>query len=274
MAVRLAQIGAMTYYEMRMLWRQRVLPTFVLSMIVMVSITLIAWKSMTATALPGGVAADSTLTQLANLAAFAGMFWPMVYVLILMLGSLAVADVIPRDRQLGVNALIDSTPLSRATYLIGKLCGVWAALLLGLAVAMAVVGVMGRWLVGVYDIGLYVRMWLGGIAPIGILYVGLGLLLTVPFASRRYATLFSLAYGLTCVLLMPFGLMSDATIWGLLNPARPYVYNYYWLGWLGGGFIVSTDYAAAQWSIVVGIIELLGVGALAWLWLRLRDHRE
>ena len=40
MILRLAQIGAMTYYEMRMLWRQRMLVVFTLSLIVLTGILL------------------------------------------------------------------------------------------------------------------------------------------------------------------------------------------------------------------------------------------
>jgi hypothetical protein len=274
MKLRLAQIGAMAYYETRMLWRQRVMPVFVLSTITICSVALAAWKAAAAEPLPDVAAANPALEQLANLAAFAGIFWPLIYSLLLLLGGLAVADVVPRDRQLGVRALIDSTPLTRATYLAGKLCGVWAAFFSGLSVTMVVVGVLGWWLVGPYNLGSYVQMWLGGMAPVVILYSGLGMLLTAPLSSRRMAVMLSLGYGLACLLLMSNSLSSDLTWWGLLNPARPYIYNYYWLGWLGGASIVTTDYAAAQWSIAAGLLQLLIAAMLVWLWLRWREGRE
>ena len=274
--LRLAQVSAMTYYEMRMLWRRRMLPVLVLSLIMIAGLALIAWRVLAKTDLPSEVLSNVLLVRLSNNVIIGYTFWPLAYILLLIMGGLLVADVVPRDGQLGVGIVIDSTPLARITYLSGKLCGAWAALLMGLAAAMVVIGVLGWLIVGPYDIGVYARMWIGGLMPLGLLHVGLCLLLTAPLPTRRKAIMLGLVYGVICVLLLQGGSgVSAATAWGLLNPARPYALYYYWLGWMGELSLLDTaiGYAEARWSIAIGVLELGLVGLCVWAWLRAREGR-
>ncbi|CAG0932477.1 hypothetical protein TFLX_02609 [Thermoflexales bacterium] len=276
MTLRLAQISAMTYYEMRMLWRRRMPPVLVLSLIMTAGLALIAWRVLAKTDLPNEMLSNVLLVRLSNNVIIGYTFWPLAYILLLIMGGLLVADVVPRDGQLGVGVVIDSTPLARITYLSGKLCGAWAALLMGLTAAMVVIGLLGWLIVGPYDIGVYAWMWIGGLVPLGLLHVGLCLLLTVPLPTRRKAIMLSLVYGVICVLLLQGGSsISAATAWGLLNPARPYALYYYWLGWLGelSLFDTAIGYVEAQWSIVIGVLEFSMVGLFVWAWLRWREGR-
>ncbi len=272
----LAQISAMTYYEMRMLWRRRMLRVLVLSISMIVGLALIAWRALGNADLPAEVMPNVLFLRLVNNAVIGYVLWPLAYILLLVMGGLTVADMVPRDRQLGVSTLLDGAPLTRFTYLIGKLCGAWAALLVGLMAAMVVVGVLGWLIVGPYEIGVYVRMWIGGLVPLGLLHVGLCLLLTALVSTPRKAIMLSLVYGVVCVLLLQgSGDLSAATTWGLLNPARPYALYYYWFGWMAEiSFILTRiGYAEARGSIVLGVLELSLVGLFVWAWLRAHEGR-
>jgi hypothetical protein len=273
MKLRFAQLSAMTYYEVRMLWRQRVLPVFTLSIIVMVGVLLIVWQTMvTDSALPAGTSND--LARLANTVAWISLFFPPLVAMIFLLGGLVVADVLPRDRRLGVAAIMDSTPLARSTYLLGKLCGGWAAIMISLTAAMLVVAVPGWILIGPYEVDRYALVWLGGAAPIALLHVSITLLLTGLLPGRRAAVGISVFFGVLCTLLMSGNVMAEATVGGLFSPGRPYLYGFYWLGWLGGAGLIHISSSDAQLSALAGIAEVLALFVIVWAWRRAREGRE
>ena len=66
----------------------------------------------------------------------------------------------------------------------------------------------------------------------------------------------------------------DITAWGLLNPGRPYVYQYFWLGWVDAGHRTSLGEGVIWLSMGIGLLEVLAGGVAAWLWLRMREGRE
>jgi ABC-type Na+ efflux pump permease subunit len=92
--------------------------------------------------------AGGVLEQRANTVEWITLFWPLLYAQILLLGGLAVVDVMSRDRLSNVKLLLDVTPLRRSTYLVGKSICAWLALLLSLTVIMLVAGLLGWWAIG------------------------------------------------------------------------------------------------------------------------------
>jgi hypothetical protein len=268
MTLRLAQISAMTYYETRMLWRQRLLAVFTLSTLVLTGVLLSALRAS------AGDQYDSACVE-CNTVEWITLFWPLLYVQILLLGGLAVVEVMPRDQLWNVKPIIDGTPLPRSIYLLGKLSGAWLAIGLSLAVITVVAGLLGWWAIGPYEIGPYVQMWLSGALPLALLHVGVCLLLAALMPTRRLAVAIVLLFSLACSMLgtVNFRLI-DITAWELLNPGRPYVYQYFWLGWVDAGYRTPLGENVIWLSVSIGLVELLGCGIIAWLWLRLREGRE
>jgi len=272
MTWRLAQISAMTYYEMRMLWRQRLMLVLVTFMVLMATTQALIWRAMSDDAALIAALNNSALQQYLNTRVWMNLLWPSVYVPLLLVGGLTVSDMLTRDRRLGVDILLSSTPLRRATYLLGKLGGAWLATLCALGAALVVLNLVGRVVVGPYDLGPYLQVWLGGAVPVGLLQVGLCLCLTTFTSNRRAAVAVILFFGLAC-LAWGSGWAARATGWGIFNPARPFIFNYYWSGWLDSAESALLSLAAAQLSVAVGLIELAGVGLLAWLWLCRHEGR-
>lgn len=271
--LRLRQMCAMAYYEMRMLWRQRMMLVLVAFILLMALAQSLFWRVLSTDAALITALGDAALQQQANTLIWINLFWPSVYLPLLLVSGLTVADVLPRDRRLGVDVLIGSTPLSRATYLLGKLGGAWLSLLCALGLGMVVLSVVGLGLVGPYDVGQYLQVWLGGAVPVGLLHVSLCLLLTAFAPNRRAAVAAILFFGLACVV-WGTGMTARATLWGVLNPARPFIFGYYWLGWLDSPASLPANLTAAQLSVVAGLSELFGVGLMAWLWLRRCEGRQ
>jgi ABC-type transport system involved in multi-copper enzyme maturation permease subunit len=275
MTLRVAQIGAMTYYEMRMLWRQRLLVVFTLSLIVLTGILLFVLRESAGRIPAAALLANGALEQKANTVQWISMFWPLLYVQIMLLGGLAVVDVMLRDRHWNVLPVLDSTPLRRSVYLLGKLCGAWLAIGLSLAVIMLVAGLLAWWAIGPYELGPYVQLYFSGALPLAGLHVGLCVLLVAWVPARRLAITIVLLFSLACAMLGTVNFrVVDITAWGLLNPGRPYVYQYFWLGWVDAGHRTSLGEGVIWLSVSVGLIELLACGVIVWLWLRMREGRE
>ena len=275
MILPIAQIGAMTYYEMRMLWRQRMLVVFTLSLIVLVGILLFVLRESAGGIPAAALLANGELEQKANTVQWISLFWPLLYVQIMLLGGLAVVDVMLRDRQWNVLPILDSTPLRRSVYLLGKLCGAWLAIGLSLAVIMVVAGLLGWWAIGPYELGPYVQLYFAGAVPLAALHVGLCVLLVAVVPARRLAITIVLLFSLACAMAGTVNFrLTDITAWGLLNPGRPYVYQYFWLGWVDAGHRTSLGEGVIWLSAGIGLLEVLACGVVAWLWLRLREGRE
>ena len=275
MKLRLAQIGAMAYYETRMLWRQRMLLVFTLSLIVLTGVLLFILRESA-----GGISADTLsaagmLEQHANTVQWITLFWPLLYAQIMLLGGLAVVDVMPRDRLWNVTPILDGTPLPRSIYLLGKLSGAWLAMLVSLTVIMIVAGVLGWWAIGPYEIEPYLRLYFAGAVPLAFLHVGLCLLITAVVPARRLAIGLVLLFSLACVMLGTINVrLIDLNAWELLNPGRPYLYRHFWLGWIDRAFSTSLGENVIGVSLSMGLLELIVCGILVWWWLRWREGRE
>jgi ABC-type transport system involved in multi-copper enzyme maturation permease subunit len=266
MPLRLTQIRAMTHYELRMLWRQRMLVVFTLSVLALTGVLLIMLRR---------AAGDPVeFAQADHTVQWITLIWPLLYTQLLLLSGLAVIDVMMRDRVWGVKALLEATPLTQATYLLGKLCGAWLAILSSLVIIALGAGLLGLWLIGPYRVGQYIQMLLYGAFPLALLHVGLSLLLAACLTARRAAVMAVLLFSLACFMLWSFEThLTEISLWSLLNPARPYLYDYFWLGWIDRAHRTALGLDAIWLSIAIGVVELMAAGAIVWAWRRAREGR-
>jgi hypothetical protein len=117
------------------------------------------------------------------------------------------------------------------------------------------------------------------------LRAGLYLLIAAVIPARRLAIGAVLVYSLVCVMLGTINIrMIDLNVWELLNPGRPYLYRYFWLGWIDRAFSAPLGAHVIGVSVGIGLLELAGCGVLVWLtalvcavaavWLAGREERQ
>lgn len=118
-----------------------------------------------------------------------------------MMGSLALFCVavtflmnesIPLDRQFRVRELLDVMPMSRATYLGGKLLGTWVGALMIVVITFLVSWGVFTALFGRFDQGFFLLMWGVFALPVVLITSATTILLTSAAGSRRAALFHSL----------------------------------------------------------------------------------
>ncbi|MCB9455084.1 MAG: ABC-2 transporter permease [Anaerolineaceae bacterium] len=261
MQLKLLQIAAMIRYEFRLHWRGRALLVIILALLVMNGVTALV-MSQSGDSMPAGLVINHS-----------AMAWATVGVTLAFLLPIIVSDTIPKDRQLGVRELLDTLPMTRAVYLLGKVLGVYAAVLLGLLVVMLITGVLDLLLFGEVNLSRFLEIWLIGAMAMVILNGGLGVLLPASQPNRRRAVVLVIA-----VLILSFALsgtgFESGSIDTYFNPVRPPIIMYYLTGVAGtfGGAAVSQFTRGDVWlSIGVGLAELIAVGLAVWGWSRWRE---
>jgi hypothetical protein len=180
-----------------------------------------------------------------------------------LLAPIFVADLIPKDQQLGVRELFDTTPLSKGAYLAGKLVGGWLALLSSLLIVMIAAGIFWFLRAGGLDWGIYLEMWLVGAVALVIINGGLGIILPAPLSTRRRAILAMIA-----LLTVSFFLGNQAVgedVWSLVR--GPIIIHY-----IGENF--ETTRPLYLQSIAIGAAQLVLLGSLMWAWMRWRDAKR
>ena len=269
MKMQVAQLGAIVKYEFRMHWRRR---TLLVMMVGMVG-PAILFSLFGREALVEWVGLPSGLIDLQRIVI--SLTWTPVYAVALMAIPPLVADAIPKDRQSGVSELLGSVPLSTGVYLFGKVFGLWASALAGLAVVIPLAGAAFRISLGNYDLGVYLQMWAFAALPLILVNTGLAALMAAGMPNRRWAILTGIAFAMFNILMLITIELpeSNNTLWASLNPARPAPLFYYSLfggeSPLGG---VTVSLADVGWAGVGGLTELVVVGAIAWLWLRRKER--
>jgi len=135
------------------------------------------------------------------------MIWPAFPMLVLGVLPIVTAPAIPADRQLGVDELLRSLPLTGGVYLLGKVCGTLAAVLLtGVVALMLHLGV--HWvLLGPINASLYLELMLLSGLPLLSWASTMGVVTACGMRTRRNAIL----VGLAMWLLGPLA-------WGLFAP--------------------------------------------------------
>jgi hypothetical protein len=223
-----AQLGAMIRYEMLMHWRRRSLPAIAaFFLIALVGFTLLGFNVLgnasqvqRITPIEGGVELQHVNPQTGELETVRYMgddaanfpTWVQNIDLISVQNTLRLmylvgiatqalfvalmpmlADTIPFDKQVKVRELLNTLPLPSAVYLGGKVLGVWAGLFIGLGLVAAAFGVYSRVQFGVFDIGLYVRLWLVLVLPGALIASGYTVVVNTLSPSRRVAVLLGVA---------------------------------------------------------------------------------
>jgi len=277
----LRQLLGMAQAEFRLHWRRRGLLVITLSLLVLPAMSAL----LTRTELD---AVSQSLTQTTGLAASAAResvtiaivfgTWAAVYVVVAVLLPPIMADSIPRDQQLGVRELLDSLPLTTPTYLAGKVLGASVSVAAGLGAAMLIIGGLWLALVGPFEAGPYVQMWLLGALGMAVVNTSLAVLLAGTQPNRRRAVLVGVALSLLVLyVLTSQAQASPNTVGYILSPARPALFNYYVRGWLQapGAAIENTTTLRHVWlTLLAGAGQVALVGAGLWAWLRWRAARS
>ncbi|MCB9451577.1 MAG: ABC transporter permease [Anaerolineaceae bacterium] len=263
MRLKLIQIVHIARYEMQMHWRGRALRVIMLAVLAM-------------NGLNGVVVRDyAVLTSFNVTASIDALVWTTLGVTFAFLLPIMISDAIPKDRQQGVRELIDSLPVTRSVYLLGKLLGVYVVVFLMLTFTMLVIGIFYRLMLGEFPLRPYLEVWTVGAGALVILNGGLGVLLPATQPNRRRAGVL-----MVVVLILGFALAGRGfegdSILTYLNPIRPPLMMYYLTGFAGdkGADLVTQFTREDVWlSNGVGLIELVIVGVAVWAWSRWRESR-
>ena len=192
----------------------------------------------------------------------AGMIFYTVGVVLLM------AEVIPLDRQFKVRELLDTLPLSRASYLAGKILSMWAGLLLG----MVLVGVIAAplvWLIlGAYDLRVFAALWVAMLLPESFSAAALTVLAASFVGSRRAAVLVGLVV-MPFVLVLSFtSVVAFAGVGALIEPI--YAVNVMLQPGAEANAVIAERITNAA-ILFVGVIAAAWLGV--WGWGRWREGK-
>lgn len=281
-----AQLGAMIRYEFLLQWRRAVLPALAVAWLVTpvlgAFIELETFRGYQTALARGTLAPEVARADIT--ARLVPVTWLGVALVSMVLLPLAVANTIPRDREAGVRELLDTLPLSPGVYLTGKLFGLWLSLFAGLALAALVAGSVWRLVIGPFNVGLYLELWLVNAALVLFINAGLSMLLAAGQPTSRRATM----VGSVVVLLALAGLgfaFVDPGWRQWFNPARPAVHLYYLLGFPGAieghdewtremvTFIQPiANPHTVRLALVTGLAQVGLVGLVVWQWLKRRKR--
>ena len=286
MKLSLAQLGGMIRYEVRMQWRRGgLLAVLLLLAVVLFLNALWQWLDF------GVIGAESAASRASvspegarQRATLAIVYIPWMYaifplsvpwLLLLLTVPPIAAETIPLDRQVGVRELLDSLPLSRGTYLLGKLLGLWTGVLGGLAGVALLFGSSGWLFLGPYDLSEYLLLWKIGVAPMVLFVSSMSALLAAGQPTRRRAML----VGFTCLLYGVFTSMTPCLcLRDAVSLAQPAVIEY-----LNDSYFLRT--APVDWfhptyppeivplALGLGALQVALVWLLVWLWMRWREGR-
>lgn len=189
--------------------------------------------------------------------------WGPLAILMAFILPIMLADTIPIDHQHRMDEMWASLPITPHAYLLGKIVGLWLALLAVLS-ALALIMALA-WLVvdQHFEIWRYLALWVLGIIPLALLNSALGVLVGASQSSRRYAVLLALAMIGICMMIG----VTTTTWWDYVNPLRAPVIEY---------FLVIEDYTPSNIRTApevvltygIAIIELLALGLIMPRWMQ------
>lgn len=205
------------------------------------------------------------------------MSWPAFQWLALVVLPMVTAPAIPSDRQFGVDELLRSAPLTGGVYLVGKVLGVIAAVLLTGAAALALHLGLHWVLVGPVNAGLYLELILLNGLPLLLWAPALGVLAASGLRTRRAAIFVGILVGLLGPYPWALAFRPPADLGpfegraSLLSrqAASDFVLQRYEL--LPGWIPPVTGVQVAQ-VLVTALLALLAVAILARLWLVWKEN--
>lgn len=273
--MQISQILAMGRYEFWMHLRRPVWVTITLVPLIYVLLSLLLLGDNFQSQSTNSGEGQAVLT-----AAILFITWSPLSMLLIFILPIMVSDVIPLDHQHNMRELLDTLPLTPATYLMGKLAGMWAMVLAALSIVMLLSGVGWRLRLGAYDLGSYLQMWVIGVATLVILNGSIGVLINAGLSTRRRAILLSVV-----VMILSFRVfgayLTEETLLGIVSPLRGPILSYYLFNTqdvmksTASGMLASqlTTLDAVYWTIVAGVFELIALFGLVLLWLRWQQSR-
>jgi ABC-type transport system involved in multi-copper enzyme maturation permease subunit len=225
MSLALRQFAAMAYYETLMQWRRR--PVVVLTLALLftgVVLYLVGRESLMALqagAVTGGAADDHVLMY-----SYLMLVWPPIAAVLIFILPMLMADVIPLDQSLKTGELLRSLPLSNLTYILGKLTGAWASVIIGVLVAVLIQTLL--WAFGSQRLmpQFIFSMVFLGIVPLVILCGGLGILIGATQPTRRRA--FGVVLLFVCIAALAGGFQTElSNPVTYLSPLRMPFFSYF-----------------------------------------------
>lgn len=206
------QLRGMLWYELLMHWRRGWLKIVIVAFAgAPVLITLLLRELVAQT--PG-----AQIVSTSYLAVYTTTFlWPLIIAVI----PILTADTIPVDRMYNIRDVLDALPVTRTTYLLGKLFSVWAgiaiAMLTGSLVCLAAINA----LIAPFDTRLWFVVWFGGMGYLALLFAAVSVFMCAGRPNRRQAI--ALSFALT--VLYGYGFVTSSlftfyrTLFGNINGA-------------------------------------------------------
>jgi hypothetical protein len=193
--------------------------------------------------------------------------WAIVAGVLFAIMPFLFADAIPRDRQLGVSELLDTVPLPKYAYLIGKMSGALLSTFSSLLLVAVISGLVWWFLIAPYDVSAYLPIWVVGGLFMTLMNIGLIVPMTAGSPNSRIAILVCIA--LFVLIPLAVGLQPRGDWLDGFSPLRPGLfYHYLRLSWNQPLRLLSVE-----WTIVSGLIQVVAVSMGMWAWLRFRDAR-
>lgn len=258
----LIQTAAVAYYEFRMQWRRRAMLVMILAMLVTTVIPVLVIGHE----ISNKENIDEKVKTVSTTGVIGITFIPIGALLAAVL-PFVVVDVIPKDRQLGVSEVLDSTPLSPGAYLTGKLLGAWISIFVCVTSVVLVVGILWRLLIGPFNVGKCLEVWWFGLVSMIVINIGLSILLTAGQSDARRAVLVIILF----FVLLPgvLGLNPSGNWRDLFNPLRPGLFYRY-------AVLDPTrlKYLSISVTIGSGLMQLVLLWVIMWAWMRWRGGRR
>jgi ABC-type transport system involved in multi-copper enzyme maturation permease subunit len=258
----LNQIWGITAYEFRMHWRRRGLLVVTLAMLAVLIVPVLLTRGEMKGRAALGQDGMYLYTQNVTL-----IHWAIIGGVLFAIMPFLFADAIPRDRQLGVSELLNTVPLPKYAYLIGKMSGAWLSTVSSLLLVAVISGLVWWFLIAPFDLSIYFPIWIVGALFMTLINIGLIVPMTADSPNGRIAILICIA--LFVLVPLALGLQPRGDWLDGLSPLRPGLfYHYLRLPWNDPPRLLSIE-----WTIVSGLIQVVVVSVGMWAWLRLRDAR-
>jgi hypothetical protein len=281
MSQALSQLSGIIQYEFRMQWRRRTV-LVVMFPIALVPLLYAVFFKSAQLAPPAALTVEQLAQQeSANATAFN---WALEYIVLAFALPVAVAETLPKDRQLGVSETLGSLPLGPGVYLSGKLISVWLITLAGFLIAIVLNAIVWRVTVGPFELGPTLQVWLVGALSIALTNSALSVLIASQQPTRRRALFVAAVFVMACALMLITGLEQLRTLNGevisfgqSLNLGRAALLLHYLFGLFGawGNFSQSVQAVvpeSAYLSILGGVLEVAALWIVMWLWMRWRKQ--
>ena len=235
MSTKLSQLLGIIRYEMQLQWQRRSLPIVTLFFIAVGIILLLLSRDG---------ASQEGLSQTAVTFAIIFTTAPFTFLLMVLGIPPVVAEAVAKDAQVGMDELRDSLPISPGLYLLGKLLGIWACILIMMAALALSSWLTARLFLGSIDLFAYLETWLVGIIPASLFVAALSVLLASRQPNRKRATMVGATIAMYSLISFPLGFSTEYSFAQTLLPSA----------WFSLIMEKVMDYAAASTDLPTELI--------------------